>query len=134
VSPQADKTEESDSLEKARFIVDAALELKAERPVVLDVREVSSFANAFVVLEGRSDRQVRAIAAAVVHALKQRGDAPLGVEGTEEGRWVLIDANDVICHVFDPETRELYALERLWSDAPSLDLPAAGGELPGGSR
>ena len=116
----------SDSRAKARRIVAAALERKAERPVALDVSELTSFTEAFVVVSGRSDRQVRAIADEVVRMLKQAGDAPLGVEGLEEGRWVLIDCNDVICHVFDPEAREHYDLERLWRDGEpiELDLPA----------
>jgi ribosome-associated protein len=54
--------------------------------------------------------------------LKQAGDAPLGVEGVDEGRWVLIDCNDVVCHVFAPQAREHYDLERLWRDASPIDL------------
>lgn len=107
-------------------IVEAALERGAQRPVALDIAELTSFADAFVLLSGRSDRQVRAIAESVMEALTASGDAPLGVEGLEEGRWVLIDCNDVIVHVFEPETRELYALERLWSDAPAIDLAELG--------
>lgn len=111
-----------DRIEKTRLIVETALSLKAERAVVLDMRGVSSFADTFVILSGRSDRQVRAIAEAIARALRQRGDEPLGIEGLEEGHWVLIDANDAVVHVFDEETRERYDLERLWSDAPGLDL------------
>jgi len=57
--------------------------------------------------------------------VKQTGEKPLGVEGYEEGRWVLIDLGDVIVHVFQPEVREAYDLERLWSDAPAMELGAA---------
>jgi ribosome-associated protein len=57
-----------------------------------------------------------------VHALKANGEQPLGIEGLDDGNWVLIDCNDAIVHVFDPETRERYDLERLWRDAPRLDL------------
>jgi ribosome-associated protein len=99
--------------------VDAALDVKAEDVVVLDVREQSSFADAFVVATGRSDRQVRAIADSIEQAAKQAGAPPLGVEGHAEGRWVLIDLDDVIAHVFTPETREHYDIERLWHHAPS---------------
>ena len=109
-------------MDKARAIAAAGLERQAERPVALDVSQLTSFCEAFVILTGRSDRQVRAIADAIVQSLKQAGDAPLGVEGTDEGRWVLIDANDVICHVFDPEARDQYDLERLWSDARPIEL------------
>ncbi len=112
----------SASYEKARAIAEAALERKAERPVALDVSQLTSFADAFVILSGRSDRQVRAIADGITRAMKARGDRPLGVEGLEDGRWVLIDCNDVICHVFSPDTRDHYDLERLWADAPAIEL------------
>ena len=111
-----------DATEKARAIVLAALDLKAEQVVALDMRAVSSFADVFVIASGRSDRHVRSIAEAVARRLHELGDPPLGMEGQQEGRWVLIDANDVIVHVFDPETREAFDLERLWSDAPVLAL------------
>ena len=116
---------EQSAIEKALAAAAAGIDRKADDPVVLDVRDVVSFAEAFVFLTGRSDRQVRAIAEAIEQAMKQRGDRPLGVEGLDEGRWVLIDLNDVIVHVFQPEVREHYDLERLWSDAPVLE--AAGG-------
>ncbi len=134
-------TNASASREKARTVVLAALERKAERPIALDVSKLTSFTEAFVIVGGRSDRQVRAIADGVVRTLKQAGDPPLGVEGLHEGRWVLIDCNDVICHVFAPEAREHYDLERLWRDAApiELDLPAelleaAAGAESGGAR
>jgi ribosome-associated protein len=107
---------------KSARLVEAALERGAQMPVVMDVSEVTSFANAFVLLSGRSDRQVRAIAEGIVKSLQDADDAPLGVEGLDDGRWVLIDCNDVVVHIFAPEMRDLYALERLWSDATSADL------------
>ena len=76
-------TQPISSHEKARAIVNAALERKAEEPVALDVRELTSFTEAFVVVVGRSDRQIRSIAEEVTRMLKQSGDAPLGVEGLE---------------------------------------------------
>jgi ribosome-associated protein len=113
---------DSSPLAKAKLIVEAALDRKAESPIVLDVRKLTSYADTFVILSGRSDRQVRSISDAIVHALKANDDQPLGVEGLDDGNWVLIDCNDAIVHVFDPETRERYDLERLWRDAPRLDL------------
>jgi ribosome-associated protein len=113
---------EPDPRQKATRIVEAALDRKAERPVVLDMRKLTAYADTFIILSGRSDRQVRSIAEAVVHALKSSGEQPLGIEGMDDGNWVLIDCNDAIVHVFDPETREQYDLERLWRDAPRLDL------------
>jgi ribosome-associated protein len=115
------------SAEKTRLVVEAALDVKAEDVVALDLRELSSVADAFVVCTGRSDRQVRAIAEAIEKAAKAAGVPPLGVEGQTEGRWVLIDLDDVIVHVFQPEARAYYDIERLWSDAPriALGLPGA---------
>ncbi len=108
-------------LEKARCVVEAALELKAQDVVALDVRSVASFADTFVLATGTSDRHVRAIADRVREAVAKRGEPSFGVEGYDEGRWVLLDLSDVIVHIFLAEVREYYALERLWSDAPILD-------------
>lgn len=113
---------EPNPAQKAALIVEAALERKAEAPVVLDMRNLTAYADSFIILSGRSNRQVRSIADAIVHALKEIGEQPLGVEGLDEGHWVLIDCNDAIVHVFDQETREKYDLERLWQDAPRLSL------------
>ena len=117
---------EIDPKTKATWIVEAALDRKAEGVIALDMRELTAYADSFVILTGRSDRQVRSIADAIVHALKERGEPPLGVEGLDDGNWVLIDCNDAIVHVFDPETRENYDLERLWRDAPRIDLEIEG--------
>jgi ribosome-associated protein len=68
---------------------------------------------------------VRSVADAVEAALKARGEPPMGIEGYEEGRWVLIDCADTIVHIFQQEIRDHYDLERLWSDAPTLELAAA---------
>ncbi|MDG2051816.1 MAG: ribosome silencing factor [Myxococcota bacterium] len=113
---------DQEAIDKAKLIVDAALDLKGERVVALDMRALSAFADTFVIVSGRSDRHVRSIADSIVRALRDQGDPPLGVEGADEGHWVLIDANDAIVHIFEPETREAFDLERLWSDATSLDL------------
>jgi len=128
------RTEENDSimsnptpLEKAKLIVEAALDRRAEMPIVLDVRKLTAYADIFVIVSGRSDRQVRSISDAIVQVLKANGDQPLGVEGLDDGNWVLIDCNEAIVHVFDPETRDRYDLERLWRDAPRLVLEALEG-------
>jgi ribosome-associated protein len=113
-----------ESRDKARLIVEAAGGLLAEEIVALDVRQAVSFADVFVVATGRSDRQVRAIGAGIAEALAKLGEKPLGVEGEEEGRWLLMDFGDVIVHVFQPEVRRHYDLERLWSEAAVLDLAA----------
>lgn len=111
-----------DRVERARRIAAAALEKKAEDVTALDVREVASFADTFLFATGTSDRHVRTVAEAILEAVRERGEKPLGVEGLEEGRWVLIDLGDVIAHVFRRDVREHYDLERLWSDAPRVDL------------
>ncbi|MEZ4332057.1 MAG: ribosome silencing factor [Myxococcota bacterium] len=117
---------ETGAKEKARWLVEAALDRKAERPIVLDMTNLTFYADAFVLLTGRSDRQVRAIAEAVIEALRAHGESPIGVEGLDDGYWVLIDCNDTIVHVFDPEAREKFDLERLWQDAPRIDLGIEG--------
>lgn len=118
-----------DRLAKARLVIEAALEKKAEEVVALDVRESVSFADTFVIATGGSDRHVRAIVEGIDEALRARGEKPIGIEGAEEGRWVLIDADDVIVHVFLRDVRQHYDIERLWSDAPKLSFvgPAAAG-------
>lgn len=112
--------------DKARLIVEAALERKAEDVRVLQVQDLTSFADLFVLLTGRADRQVRAIADHIAQTLKNRDDAPMGIEGLDEGSWVLLDCNDVIVHAFDPDARTRYDLDRLWHDAPTLDLGIEG--------
>ena len=109
-----------DDFSRVNAIVEAAVDRKAEDVVALDVREVASFADAFVLATGTSDRHVRSVADAIQTALKERGEQPTGVEGYDEGVWVLIDYGDVIVHVFGREVREHYDLERLWSDAAEI--------------
>ena len=110
------------SLEKARIAVEAALDKGGQEVVVLDVREVVSFADLLMIVTGRSDRQVKAIADGVAQALSARGERRLGMEGYDEGRWVLIDLADLVVHVFQSDVRDHYDLERLWSDAKRIEL------------
>ena len=118
-----------DSKQKAQLIVQAALDRKAVDLIALDVRGLSSFADTFVIATGNSDRHVRSIVDGIEAALAGRGEYLIGVEGREEGRWVLMDVNDAIVHVFQREAREHYALERLWGDAPELELAGLGPEV-----
>ena len=115
-----------DRLTKVTLIVEAAQERKVDDVVGLDVREISSFADTFIIATGTSDRHVRSVADSIEAALKAHGEPPMGIEGYDEGRWVLIDCGDTIVHIFQQEIRDHYDLERLWSDAPSLELEAAG--------
>ena len=121
-----ERTDE-ERIARATLVAKAAFEMKAERLVALDVRALTSYADTFVMMTGGSDRHVRAIADSIIEAVKARGEKPLGVEGLDEGRWVLIDLGDVIAHVFQSDVRDEYDLERLWSDAPPLEIadPAA---------
>ena len=117
-------TQTDDAMETARALAEEAVDRKAERVVALDVSGLTSFTEGFVIASGTSDRHVRAVADAVVERAAALGRVPLGVEGLEGGEWVLIDLDDVIVHVFVPEAREHYDIERLWSDAERLALPA----------
>lgn len=90
---------------------------KAENLVVLDVRELTSVADAFIICSGRSNRQVQAIAEHIQSELKKQHKRPLSVEGLNEGHWALIDYGDVIIHVFYEPVRLFYDLEGLWMDA-----------------
>jgi ribosome-associated protein len=112
--------------EKTQKIAEAALDRKAENLVALDMRTVTPFTDVFLVATGNSDRHVRSIADAIQQAMTVLGEKPLGVEGYEDGRWVLLDLGDVIVHVFQAEVREHYDLERLWSEA--RQIPIAGVE------
>lgn len=99
----------------------AAVDKKAEDPVVLDVGAVLAITDYFVIVSGANTRQVRTIAEAVEEELARfDGPKPLQVEGRDELTWVLIDYGDLVVHVFLDETRRYYELERLWSDVPRV--------------
>ena len=100
--------------------VKAALGKKAIGFVVLDVRELTSYADVLIVCSGRSNRQVTAIAENIQVALKKQKIRPLSVEGMKEGHWVLIDYGHVIFHIFYEPVREFYDLEGLWADADKI--------------
>lgn len=89
--------------------------------VLLDIGRHSSFADYFIICSGKSSRQVQGIADNVEAGLRDRGLKPLGVEGRQEGHWVLMDYGDIILHIFYEPVRYLYDLESLWSDASRLD-------------
>lgn len=112
----------ADQVERARLLAAAAADKKALDVLALDVRELTSFAETFILATGTSDRHVRSVADAVVEASKAVGTKPLGIEGYDDGRWVLIDLGDVVVHVFQPEVREHYDMDRLWGDAAWIPL------------
>jgi ribosome-associated protein len=110
--------------ERIRAAVHAASERKALDTVVLDLREVASFTDFFVITSGTNVRQVQAIADAVEeHLRKDLGVKPARVEGYKSAEWVLLDYGDFILHVFEEKSRRFYDLERLWRDAARVALP-----------
>jgi ribosome-associated protein len=113
----------TDSRTKSLLCLKAAIEKKALNPVLLELKEITSFTDYFLLLSGKSDRQVQAIAQAIEEALKKSGIGPLGQEGTVGGKWVLMDYEDVVVHIFLEPIRKFYDLEGLWIDAPRIDLP-----------
>lgn len=102
----------------------AALAKKAEALLVLDVQTLSTIADYFLICCGTSMTQVETIADAIEGALKGEGVHAAHREGLPESGWVLLDYGDVVMHVFLPETRDFYSLERLWGDAPELPIEA----------
>ncbi|MFB3108057.1 MAG: ribosome silencing factor [Candidatus Binatia bacterium] len=112
-----------DSWEKALLISRFALDKKAYDLVLLEVSEVTSIADYFIICSGRSDRQVQSIAQGIEEDLGTEGINPLSVEGQTRSHWVLMDFADVIVHVFYQPVREFYDLEGLWSHAPRVNLP-----------
>lgn len=100
--------------------MDLASDKKAADIVLLRTSEVTTMADYFVICSGRSDRQLQALAKGIVDELREAGIRPLGVEGRGAARWVLLDYGSVIVHLFAPEEREFYGLERLWSNAAQV--------------
>lgn len=103
--------------QKAAFF---ALEKKAEKPLILDVRKLTSFADYFVICEAPSERQTQAIANHIRDELSQLGKKPMGFEGFEQGAWILCDYGDVVVHVFSDAARLHYNLEGFWKEAVSV--------------
>ncbi|OGD15877.1 MAG: ribosome silencing factor [Candidatus Aminicenantes bacterium RBG_16_63_14] len=105
-----------------RLAVETCLARKAEGLCVLDLREISSFTDFFLVMQGNSSRQNAAVAEALEAALKPAGLRPLSVEGRESAEWILLDYGSLVVHVFSRAARDHYSLEKLWGDAPRLDF------------
>ncbi len=100
-----------------------ALDAKAENPVILDLRKLSFSFDFFVILSAASDRRVQTITDEIREKLSNHGMKPPRREGSPEGGWVLLDDGAVVAHIFTPELREFYGLERLWADAPHVSVP-----------
>jgi len=111
------------SWEKTLLLTRSALEKKALNLVVLEVRDLTSIADYFIVCSGRSDRQVQAITQGINESLGQAGISPFSIEGATRGHWVLMDFSDVIVHIFYEPVRVFYDLDGLWGHAPKIELP-----------
>jgi ribosome-associated protein len=109
------------SRESARLAARAASAKQGEDVVILDVRELITITDYFVICSGSSDRQVKSIADEVVDQLKKSGTRPVRREGEAGARWVLLDFVDFVMHVFHQEERDFYRLESLWADAPVVE-------------
>ncbi len=104
----------------ALLVKEAALDKKAEEPVILDLGKLTSVARYFAVMHGNSDRHVRAVAENIMDVLESKGIKVWHKEGLDHGQWVLLDYGAVIVHVFHRDMRDFYGLERLWGEAARL--------------
>ena len=100
----------------------AAEDKKAADVVLLDLRKAAGFADYFLICSGGNARQIRAIADSIMEALAADGAKPAHIEGYERSEWILLDYFDFIVHIFAPETRRFYGLERLWGNAETVEL------------
>ena len=110
------------SEELVRSIVKTLDSKKGQDIVAINIRDLTTLGDYFVVASGNSNTQVKALAEEVEDALSKQGVEPKRVEGSETALWILMDYGDVIVHIFYKDTREFYGIERLWSDAPRMDL------------
>lgn len=123
-TPEKQRTTPTPVHALARTAVDAVLGKKAKDVTVLDMRGVSGVADIFVLCNGDTDIQVRAIAEGVRMKIKEtHAELPWHSEGLDSLQWVLLDYVDLVVHVFQPEKRDFYSLERLWGDAEREDVP-----------
>ena len=120
MQPLKKKHRAKNSRELAILCARAALEKKAEDPVILDVRKQCSFTDFFVIVSGRSTRHVQSLAEAVESELRSKRLSTARTEGLNEGTWVLLDYSDVVVHIFYAETRKFYDIEGLWHDADRI--------------
>jgi ribosome-associated protein len=104
--------------------VNAASDKKALNIVILDLREIASFTDYFVITSGTNERQVQAISDEVYETLKKAGSPAARVEGYKTAEWILLDYGDFIVHVFEEKSRKFYDLERLWRESKRVELPA----------
>ena len=109
------------ALERAKFIAKALDNKKGEEIKILHIGDLTTIGDYFVVVNGSSTSQVRALADEVDEKMSKEGFEPKRIDGYQSCQWILMDYYDVIVHIFLKEAREFYALERLWADAPEVD-------------
>lgn len=112
-----------DNKEVVLAAAEASDDKLAENIIALDMNEVSLVADYFLICHGNTERQVQAIARGIKDKMDEHGIDIKRMEGMEQGRWVLLDIGDVVCHIFHKDERSYYNLERLWGDATELSLP-----------
>ena len=122
VAPDAEKCDDKLD-ERICTAIHAAGEKKAIEPVVLDLREIASFTDYFVIVSGANERQVQAISDEIYETLKKAGEPAVRVEGYKTAEWILLDYGDFVVHVFEQKARKFYDLERLWRESKRVELP-----------
>jgi len=121
---------DADTLSKIGIAARAATDKKAFDLVGLEVGELTSYTDSFLLCSAASERQVGAIADAILRQLKMAGSKPLHKEGAARSDWVLLDFDDIVIHVFTEDRRAYYGLDSLWGDAPRIDEVALGIDEP----
>jgi ribosome-associated protein len=123
--PRTTSEQESTELDgRIALALHAASDKKAINMVVLDLREIASFTDYFVITSGANERQVQAISDEVYERLKHAGSPAARIEGYKTGEWILLDYGDFVVHVFNEKARSFYDLERLWRESKRVQLPA----------
>ncbi|HKY28890.1 MAG TPA: ribosome silencing factor [Pyrinomonadaceae bacterium] len=121
--------------ERIVMALQAASDKKALDPIVLDLRQIATFTDYFVITGGANERQVQAISDEVFERLKKAGSNAARVEGYKNAEWILLDYGDFIVHVFAEKARKFYDLERLWRESKRVELPSElSGEAPSSLR
>ena len=115
-----------ESLEKAHLCLEIIKERKALNPVMFEVEKLTSITDFFLIASGNSSRQVQAIARHLNRRMREEGFRAYGIEGEQEGHWILMDYSDIVIHIFYQPVREFYDLEGLWMEAPRVEQDEIG--------